>query len=120
MLTFSTSHMVTPVILLNTRFTLRTRFRRFFDCFFRGLFFFFPARTAGDAVLILFAGLADVPRCFMAHALAEVAGYAGKYRPGGSGDVGLAAVAGCRDAPVKVWVCVYDGAGQENIVSFVC
>lgn len=82
--------MITPIILFNTRLTLRTRFRCIFNRFLRSLFFFFPTHCAGDAVIVCLACFAGVPGGLVVDALAEVAGWAGEDGAGGGGDVGMA------------------------------
>lgn len=103
--------MITPIILFNTRFTIGTRFRGFFDRFLGRCFFFFPACCAGNAVVVLFASFAYMPGSLVVDALAEGAGCAGEYWAGGGRNMGVARVAGGGDAPVKIWIGVYDGAG---------
>jgi len=52
-----------------------------------------------------------MPGSLVVDALAEGTGCAGEYWAGGGRNMRVARVAGGGDAPVEIWIGVYDGAG---------
>ena len=70
----STSHMLTPTSLLDPPSALLVRAQLAHRLqYLRGLRFFVPGLGTGSAVVVLVAGLADVPGTFMVEALFEAA-----------------------------------------------